>query len=50
MDARAVPLAAWDKVCKPKQKGVLGIINLEFQNSALLMKHLDKFYDKKMLP
>jgi hypothetical protein len=31
-------------------KGDLGIINLRSQNSALLLKHLDKFYDKKEIP
>jgi retron-type reverse transcriptase len=32
-------LAAWDMVSKPKNKGGLGIINLQIQNSALLLKH-----------
>lgn len=50
VDARSLSLAAWDKVCKPKHMGGLGIINLEFQNCALLMKHLDKFYNKRGLP
>jgi hypothetical protein len=38
-------LAAWDMVCKPKEKGGLGIINLKLQNAALLLKHLHKFYN-----
>ncbi len=46
---RPQSLAAWDMVCKPKNKGCLGIINLEYQNIALLMKHHDKFYNKKDL-
>lgn len=50
VDARSLSLEAWDKVCKPKHRGGLGIINLEFQNCALLMKHLDKFYNKRGLP
>jgi hypothetical protein len=37
-------LAAWELVCKPKDKGGLGVINLEIQNDALLMKHLFKFF------
>jgi len=41
------PLVAWKKCCKPKKKGGLGIINIRSQNSALLLKHLDKFYSKK---
>ena len=37
-------LAAWSLVCRPKQHGGLGILNLEVQNSALLLKQLHKFY------
>jgi len=44
------PLVAWKKCCKPKKKSGLGIINLRSQNSALLMKHLDKFYNQKDVP
>lgn len=43
-------LASWNLVCKPKDKGGLGIIDLEYQNIALLTKHLDKFYNKHNLP
>jgi hypothetical protein len=50
VDARSLSLAAWDKVCKPKKRGGMGIINLDFQNCALLMKHLDKFFNKRDLP
>ena len=44
------PLVAWKKCSKPKRKGGLGIINLRSQNSALLLKHLDKFYNRKEIP
>ena len=37
-------LAAWNLVCRPKKKGGLGVINLELQNKALLIKHLHKFF------
>lgn len=30
---------------KPKVKGGLGVINLNVQNDALLLKHLHKFYN-----
>jgi mannosylglycoprotein endo-beta-mannosidase len=43
-------LAAWSAVCRPKQKGGLGIINLEIQNQALLLKMLHKFYTKANIP
>jgi hypothetical protein len=37
-------------VCKPKNKGGLGILNLELQNKALLLKQLHKFYMKADTP
>lgn len=43
-------LAAWEYACKSKENGGLGIIDLKAQNSALLMKHLDKFYNHADLP
>jgi hypothetical protein len=43
-------MVAWKKCTKPKRKGGLGIINLRSQNNALLLKHLDKFYNKKEVP
>ena len=49
-NAKMKPLVAWPKCCKSKKKGGLGIINLRSQNSALLLKHLDKFYNKKEIP
>lgn len=33
-----------------RKKGGLGVINLEMQNQALLMKNLDKFFNKKDIP
>jgi hypothetical protein len=49
-NAKMKPLVAWKKCCKSKKKGGLGIINLRSQNSALLTKHLDKFYNQKDVP
>ena len=43
-------LAAWPMVRKPKRKGGLGVINLQVQNDALLLKHLHKFYSKVDVP
>lgn len=34
----------------PKEKGGLGILNLKLQNDALLLKHLDKFYNRREIP
>ena len=43
-------LAAWPVVCRPKKFGGLGVLNLELQNKALLMKQLHKFYCKEDVP
>jgi hypothetical protein len=43
-------LAAWEMICKPKIRGGLGIVNFQKQNAALLIKFLDKFYNKRDLP
>ena len=32
---------------EPKEKGGLGVVVLQLQNEALLLKQLDKFYLKK---
>lgn len=49
-DAPKQSLAAWDLVCRPKDKGGLGIINLNIQNQGLLIKHLHNFYNKVDIP
>jgi hypothetical protein len=41
---------AWKKYTRPKIKGGLGIFKLKTQNKALLLKHLDKFYNRKDIP
>ena len=37
-------------ICKPKDNGGLGIINFAKKKEALLLKHLDKFYNKADVP
>jgi hypothetical protein len=37
-------------VCKPKKHGGLGVLNLELQNKALLIKQLHKFFTKENMP
>jgi hypothetical protein len=49
-NAKSKTLVAWRKCTRPKRKGGLGIINLRSQNTALLLKHLDKFYNKRNIP
>ena len=43
-------LIAWDKVCRPKNKGGMGVLNLKLQNKGLLLKYLHKFYNKVDTP
>jgi hypothetical protein len=43
-------LAAWTLVARPKCHGGLGVLNLELQNKALLLKQLHKFYEKADTP
>jgi hypothetical protein len=43
-------LAAWSLVCRPKKHGGLGVLNLELQNKALLLKQIHKFYMKENVP
>jgi hypothetical protein len=47
LDSKGKSLAAWDMICKPKEKGGLGILDFKKQNEALLMKNLHKFIIKR---
>jgi hypothetical protein len=49
-NAKSKPLVAWRKCTRPKRKGGLGIINLRSHNIVLLLKFLDKFYNKHNNP
>lgn len=46
-NANGKSLTAWLQVTKPKDKGGLGVVDLRSQNEVLLLKHLDKLYNKK---
>jgi hypothetical protein len=50
INGRGQPKAAWPMICVPKEKGGLGIINIEEQNRALLLKNLHKFFNKEDIP
>jgi hypothetical protein len=49
-EKHAQSLVAWEKVCMPKDKGGLGILNLEIQNDTLLLKYMHKFMNKADVP
>jgi hypothetical protein len=50
INRRGKCLVAWEVATKSKDQGGLGIINIKSQNSALLMKFLDRFYNKAAIP
>jgi hypothetical protein len=50
VQARGNALVAWNKICRPKKQGGLGVLNLEVQNNALLLKNLDKFFNHHDTP
>jgi hypothetical protein len=39
-----------DLICRPKDQGGLGAINLRVQNKDLMMKNLHKFNNHKDIP
>jgi hypothetical protein len=49
-DEKCHSLASWSMVCRPKEKGGVGILNLKIQNEGLLLKYLHKFYNKLDTP
>jgi hypothetical protein len=49
-NAKSKPPVAWRKCTRPKRKGGLGIINLRSQNTAMLLKFLDKFFNRHNIP
>ena len=43
-------MVAWSTVCRPKNQGGLGVIDIFVQNKALLLKNLHKFYNRHNIP
>jgi hypothetical protein len=50
MNTRKQSLTAWKMVTRPKSRGGQGVIKLRLQNEALLIKNMDKFFNKVDLP
>lgn len=50
LEKKNPPLAAWEMICRPKDKGGLGILNLHTQNTCLLMKMIHKFLNHYDIP
>jgi hypothetical protein len=43
-------LSFLEKSCRPKDQGGLGVLNLDVQNKALLLKNLEFFYNNLDIP
>jgi hypothetical protein len=50
MKANGSALVAWKKICRPKEQGGLGVLNLEIQNKALMLKNLHKYFNNLDIP
>jgi hypothetical protein len=50
VQAKGSALVSWKKICRPKDQGGLGVLNLDVQNKSLLLKNLDKFYNNLDIP
>jgi hypothetical protein len=50
VQSRGPALIAWEKICRPKDQGGLGVLNLHIQNNALMLKNLHKFYNRLDVP
>lgn len=49
-NARKIAKASWPMVFVSKGEGALGVLNLQTQNEALLLKYLHKFFNRSDLP
>lgn len=47
---RKPPKATWPMVCIPKTEGGLEVLNLRTHNECLMLKHLDKLFNKASVP
>lgn len=50
VNTKQKPKAAWPVVCRSKDEGGLGVLNLKTQNEALVIKHLSKFFNREDTP
>jgi hypothetical protein len=44
--SRGPTLVAWEKICRPKNQGGLGVLDLYTQNEVLLLTNLHKFFNR----
>jgi hypothetical protein len=50
VQSRGPALVAWEKICRPKNQGGLGVLDLTTQTEVLLLKNLHKFFNRHDIP
>lgn len=50
LDDHRPAMVAWSTVCRPKNQGGLGVMDIFVQNQALLLKNLHKFFNRENIP
>jgi hypothetical protein len=50
IDKKGKCLVKWEKVCKPKKAGGIGVLSLRVQPKTMLMKNIFKFMNKQESP
>ena len=50
MEDKRPAMVAWTTVCRPENQGGLGVLNINIQNYALLLKNLHKFFNRNNIP
>lgn len=43
-------MVKWSVVCRPKNRGGLGVKDISIQNNALMLKNLHKFFNRHNIP
>jgi hypothetical protein len=50
VQSRGPALVASEKICRPKNQGGLGVLDLTTQNEVLLLKNIHKFFNRLDIP
>jgi hypothetical protein len=50
VQSKGSALISWSKICRPKNQGGLGVLQLDAQNKALMFKNPHKFFNRQDTP